>query len=69
MNLVQIIKDFEQEEKWLNEQIEEHWKKCESSEFANEQDTRNFMKYHCIFERVSFIKSEMESLLKLYKEW
>lgn len=66
MNLVQIIKDFEQEEKWLNEQMEEHWKKCESSEFENEQDITSFSKYHCISERVAFIKSEMESLLKLY---
>ena len=55
--------------KWDKESTLKHYiKEFNLFEFEDEQDTRNFTKYHCIFERVSFIKSEVESLLKLYQE-
>lgn len=66
MNLEQIIKDFEHEEKWCNEQMDKHYKIYEESDYTYQSELEMYSKYSTIQQRVQFIKSEMESLLKLY---
>ena len=68
MNLVNIIKDFEAEEEWLEKEMRESYEKYEQSEYTDEEVLARYSKLCSINQRVSFIKSEMNSLLDIYRK-
>lgn len=68
MNLVNIIKDFEAEEEWLEKEMRESYEKYEQSEYTDEGALAKYSKLCSIDQRVSFIKSEMNSLLDIYRK-
>lgn len=68
MNLENIIKDFEAEEEWLEKEMRESYGKYEQSEYTDESALARYSKLCSIDQRVSFIKSEMNSLLEIYRK-
>lgn len=68
MNLVNIIKDFEAEEKWLETEMKKSYEQYEQSEFTDEGALNRYSKLCSIDQRVSFLKGEMNSLLDIYRK-